>query len=43
LPKALRLGIGQTIGLMVFQRCLALAGSLEQAERERRLVVLAAE
>mmetsp|Transcript_8374 Transcript_8374/g.20855 ORF Transcript_8374/g.20855 Transcript_8374/m.20855 type:complete len:290 (-) Transcript_8374:426-1295(-) len=31
LPKAIRLGVGQTIGLMVFQRCLTAFGAREAA------------
>jgi hypothetical protein len=31
LPKAFRLGIGQTIGLMVFRKCLGLFGAEEKA------------
>lgn len=40
LPKAIRLGVGQTIGLMVFQKCLALVGASEgQHERQQMMVM----
>ncbi len=40
LPKAIRLGVGQTIGLMVFQKCLALVGASEAQHEQQQLMVM---
>jgi hypothetical protein len=40
LPKAIRLGVGQTIGLMVFQKCLALVGASEAQHERQQMIVM---